>query len=81
MRTYLDGVPDNSAAASISITGDAPFRIAYSDSGSGKPAGWLAGILDEVRASNAAARSADWILTEYNNQNSPGSFYAVGPEQ
>jgi hypothetical protein len=42
-------------------------------------------ILDEVRVSNIA-RSAAWILTEYNNQNNPGSlatagFYAVGAEQ
>jgi cysteine-rich repeat protein len=35
------------------------------------------GIIDEVRVSNTA-RSADWILTSYNNQNDPGSFYLIG---
>jgi hypothetical protein len=42
------------------------------------------GGVDEVHIANAA-RSASWILTEYNNQNSPGnigaaSFYTVGSE-
>jgi hypothetical protein len=40
----------------------------------------LNGILDEVRLSNAV-RSAGWIATEYANQNSPQTFYTVGPEQ
>jgi len=36
------------------------------------------GIIDEARISNVA-RSADWIATEYNNQNGSSSFYGVGP--
>ncbi len=35
------------------------------------------GYIDEVHISNAA-RSADWIKTEYNNQSSPSTFYTVG---
>ncbi len=47
-------------------------------------AGPFNGNMDEVRISNSA-RSADWITTEYNNQNSPGNigspgFYTVGSE-
>ena len=34
----------------------------------------VTGIIDEVRISKTA-RSADWIKTEFNNQNDPGSFY------
>jgi MYXO-CTERM domain-containing protein len=34
---------------------------------------YLSGTLDEARASNVA-RSADWIITDYNNQNSPSTF-------
>jgi RHS repeat-associated protein len=34
------------------------------------------GILDEVRLSNVE-RSNDWVTTEYNNQNSPATFYSV----
>gem|GEM_PF-2162366 len=38
------------------------------------------GIIDEVRFSNLA-RTNGWVLTCYNNQNNPGSFYTVGPEE
>jgi hypothetical protein len=42
--------------------------------------GWFDGILDEVRISNSA-RSAFWISTEYNNQNSPATFYSLGNQE
>ena len=35
------------------------------------------GGIDEIRISNSA-RSSTWITTEYNNQNSPSTFYSVG---
>jgi hypothetical protein len=38
------------------------------------------GFIDEVRVSNIA-RSAAWILTEYNNQLNPTAFYTIGPEE
>jgi hypothetical protein len=34
------------------------------------------GVVDEVHLSSAL-RSADWIKAEYNNQNSPASFYSI----
>lgn len=37
------------------------------------------GIIDEVRLSDTI-RSLSWIATEYNNQNSPNSFYSYGGE-
>lgn len=37
------------------------------------------GIMDEIRISNVA-RSANWISTEYNNQNTPGTFHTFGAE-
>lgn len=39
----------------------------------------LNGWVDEVRISNIA-RSDDWIITEYNNQNAPGSFLSETDE-
>ena len=39
-----------------------------------------AGSLDEFRIANAI-EAPSWILTDYNNQNSPSTFYAVGSEQ
>jgi hypothetical protein len=41
----------------------------------GEP-GKIDGVADEVRVSDTP-RSADWIKTEHNNQNSPGTFFNV----
>ena len=41
---------------------------------------WFKCCLDEVRVTNVSLDS-DWILTEYNNQNDPSSFYNIGPEE
>ncbi|MFX0185408.1 MAG: DUF2341 domain-containing protein, partial [Candidatus Hodarchaeota archaeon] len=38
------------------------------------------GLFDEIRLSNVA-RSANWIATEYQNQNDPNSFYYVNSEE
>jgi hypothetical protein len=38
------------------------------------------GKIDEARISNTN-RSSDWVSTEYNNQNSPSTFYEVGEEE
>lgn len=38
------------------------------------------GEVEEFRRSNVA-RSADWIKTDYNSQNSPSTFYTVGGEE
>jgi hypothetical protein len=55
---------------------------------SANPGGWIGsfsglqffnGDIDEVRISNTN-RGADWIQTEYNNQNSPGTFITMGSE-
>jgi hypothetical protein len=39
-----------------------------------------AGELDEIRFSNVF-RSQGWIETEFNNQNAPGLFMNIGPEE
>ncbi|MHA2247744.1 MAG: DUF2341 domain-containing protein, partial [Candidatus Hodarchaeales archaeon] len=41
---------------------------------------YFLGYMDEVRISNTS-RSAEWILTEYNNQYDPSSFISVGSEE
>lgn len=40
---------------------------------------FLKGFLDEVRISNEP-RSADWIMTEFDNQTTPMGYAAFGPE-
>lgn len=37
------------------------------------------GYFDEIRISDVV-RSNNWLLAEYNNQNSPGTFYSVGAQ-
>jgi hypothetical protein len=51
---------------------------------SGSPAQYFNGSVDETRISTIA-RSADWIVTEYNSESSPdkatygsSGFYTVG---
>ena len=38
------------------------------------------GKMDEVRVSNVM-RSAGWVVTCYNNQHNPSSFYSIGDEE
>jgi hypothetical protein len=39
------------------------------------------GIVDESRIYYASPHTTDWTITEYNNQNSPSTFYTMGNEQ
>lgn len=41
---------------------------------------WWDGLEDDIHISNSV-RSANWIQTEYNNQNSPGTFSTLGSEE
>jgi hypothetical protein len=67
---FVDGnyVYDYSQSGSIAGTSD-PVWIGKGDQA-------FDGLIDEVRISNVI-RSADWIKTEYTNQNDPDSFYSV----
>jgi len=73
MRLYVNGTQDTSQAQTGSFTADTTFYVSNSTQG----ARYFDGSMDEVRVSNSA-RSAAWIQTEYNNQSSPQTFYAVG---
>jgi hypothetical protein len=76
LRIYKDGT-EQGTATDISSVGniDSADNLAFS-----KDWGWIDGLLDEVRISDIA-RSADWIQTEFNNQNDPSNFYNVGNEE
>jgi PKD repeat protein len=79
LRIYINGVQDAYAAASGTIV---PSVAGYFAVGAGWPTSWqehYKGLFDEVRLSNVG-RSAGWILTEYNNQNDPATFYSCGAE-
>lgn len=78
-RPYYDGAPLTTATTPAAQTGT-PTRI-YFSTYDGTNERWN-GRIDEVRISNSnIVRSAGWILTEYNNQSAPGTFYLVGAEQ
>ncbi len=79
-KFYIDGLLKGTTTNTSSIT--------YSGQGSNTKIGThgngntnfdFDGSIDEVRVSNSS-RSTGWILTEYNNQNSPSTFYSVGSE-
>ena len=78
LRIYVDGLLRNSAPYTGSTQmgtrelhiGNSSDIISFQE--------WNGGI-DEVRVSDVP-RSADWIQTEYNNQDDPSTFYSVGPE-
>jgi len=77
---YIDGeqVPTilSNRIASIFNNVGVPLAI-----GKGIYSSWyIKGLLDEIRLSDTN-RSASWILTSYNNQEDPSTFYAIGNEE
>jgi hypothetical protein len=78
LRMYLNGASGAPTATAGTVNHNAANAVRMArrqDNGQA-----LDGKLDEVRVSNIA-RSADWILTEYNNQNDVATFLQVGPQQ
>ena len=78
LTAYLNGTAGTPASVSGSIANDSQItEIGYNTTYS--PQSWN-GSIDEVRISNIA-RSAGWITTEYNNQNSPSTFLSEGSQE
>jgi hypothetical protein len=79
-RFYVNGVQTAGTSTGVPVTPTTALTIGneLADT-AGTAYRYFSGVIDEPRIS-AAARSAGWIATEYNNQNAPSSFYAVGEE-
>ncbi len=80
MVGYVNGAQVNSISAGTNPLGTNTNPLIM-----GAAPWWTGGYLvngriDEVRISSAA-RSTAWIQTEYNNQNSPATFYSVETEE
>ncbi len=75
LEIYLNGASVGSQ--SIAIATLQGTQVAFGTDGV-NAAAFLTGRMDEARALNVALSTA-WILTEYNNQNSPGTFVIAGP--
>ncbi|MHA2246256.1 MAG: DUF2341 domain-containing protein [Candidatus Hodarchaeales archaeon] len=75
-RLYIDGVEQESSSVSGNInTGNDNIYLGWNP--------WTYstdGIVDEVRIVKAV-RSAEWLLTEYNNQLDPDGFYSLDLEE
>lgn len=73
-RIFIDGIERGSST-------EAPQTAMPSEGNIGRynPGEYIAASLDEPRFS-MSRKSAGWILTEYNNQNDPGSFISMGAE-
>ncbi|MFW9772985.1 MAG: DUF2341 domain-containing protein, partial [Candidatus Thorarchaeota archaeon] len=80
LRLYLDGNEDGTKSVTGygNIDSKHPLYMNAKCDINGQISSWSSVKLDEVRVSNCA-RSADWIKTEYNNQNDTKSFYSVYP--
>jgi hypothetical protein len=78
-KVYLDGVQDGTDArtGNIESSGQAPVVLGRRRVYPTVDDRFFNGVIDEARISNVA-RSTDWMITEYNNQSDPSSFYSVG---
>ncbi len=82
LQMYVNGRPDGAAVAqTINAAVNSGFNV---EAGCGfSPTCYdtseVTGVEDEVRISGTD-RSPGWIRTEYNNQNSPSTFYSLGSE-
>lgn len=82
IKIYLNGVLNNQAHNETSnlVTNSNAVEIGAQPADH-TTATAMDGVLDEMRVISSA-RSADWLLTEYNNQNNPSTFFAsIGSSQ
>jgi len=82
---YIDGSSSGSSSISawdgLNFQSSHPFRLGcYTASDNSSVLLPYNGLLDEVRVIHSLL-TADWITTEYNNQNSPSTFYSLGSEE
>lgn len=74
--TYIDGSQDRSGSDTGSLATNSNSFVQGDASGGAK----FDGVMDEIRI-RASALSANWLSTEYNNQNSASTFYSTSDEQ
>jgi hypothetical protein len=84
IKVYINGIErGNKAYTNPIATNAVHLFIAGRVSGTGNTGGstfTFNGVMDEVKISDNA-RSAGWILTEYNNQYVPSTFSTIGGEE
>lgn len=76
---YVDGVLVNSGTVTGSLNPAVGNASIGGEVASGESSSRFNGDLDEIRSASTVL-SANWIATEYNNQNSPSTFYSISSE-
>ncbi|MCB1870742.1 MAG: DUF2341 domain-containing protein, partial [Gammaproteobacteria bacterium] len=76
---YLDGVLVGTDTGSLADTSRSNWNTDLQFGKPGAASRYFDGQLDEVRLATTT-RSADWIATEYNNQNAPATYITFGSE-
>ncbi len=71
----LDGSASTGGTSTIGALGASGAHETWGHDPATDPR-FIGADMDEIRIASVA-RSADWLLTEFNNQNSPGTFYTV----
>lgn len=79
VKVYIDGtLIDTHGSREIGTANNAKLTLGYWTDGT--PKEFLSADMEEFRLF-AGKLTADWIATEYNNENDPATFYAVGNEE
>lgn len=73
---YVDGTFEDSDTTSLSLSKDRNDTTGFFVGSSYVSLSYFEGDMDELRFRKTIT-SSDWRATEYNNQNSPGTFYTV----
>jgi len=79
-KIFLDGIEVADEIHSGTIQSSNRDLYMGVDQDSGGRNQFLDGIIDEVNIIKKS-RSAEWISTQYNNQNDPFNFLSIGPEE
>ncbi|MDB5007219.1 MAG: hypothetical protein JWP45_1612, partial [Mucilaginibacter sp.] len=74
LTTYVNGVQYQALSTTNNPSATNPLYIGVGEGGSQL---YFYGMIDEARISNVA-KTSDWLLAEYNNQNNPASFTTGG---
>lgn len=77
---YRNGVAENTTNISGGAAYDLSNDIAFQIGALAITNRWFIGSFDEPRLYRGL-RSADWLVTEYNNQNSPATFFTLGASE
>jgi len=80
MRIYINGVEGAVTDTLGTLTDSSAFSLFIGRLLAPSDPRRFDGQIDEARVSNIA-RTADWLLTEYNNQSNPSNFSSVGDEE